>query len=70
MYHIPNISLITKDLSQCLTGLLVNSPGQDQSVGRMNQSFSRTKIAASLAESEKSIMNDAKKQLFLVRHYT
>lgn len=48
------------------SGLLVNSPGQDQSIGRMNQSFSRTKIAASLPHSEKSIMDDAKKQLFLV----
>ena len=48
----------------------MNSPGQDQSVGRMNQSFSRTKIAASLPYSEKNIMEDAKKQLFMVCEIT
>ena len=48
-------------------GLLVNSPStNDKSVGHLNSSFSRTKIAASQPETEKAIMDDAKKRLFEV----
>ncbi|XP_063689313.1 pericentriolar material 1 protein-like isoform X7 [Bolinopsis microptera] len=58
-------SNISNPIADHESSLLVNSPGQEQSVGRMNQSFSRTKIAASLPHSEKNIMDDAKKQLFM-----